>query len=78
LHRVGRTARAGSSGKVIGFVLPPDEKLATIIEANVNKKLDPAFSHRRSFSKKIKKHTRKERGTEATQSLSFTNTSKEN
>jgi len=68
LHRVGRTARAGSSGKVISFVLPTDEKLAKIIEANVNKKLDPAFSHRRSFNKKIKKQLKQESGTEATQS----------
>jgi superfamily II DNA/RNA helicase len=58
LHRIGRTARAGCSGKVASLYMPEDAPLAEVqqqfIEAG--EPIEGAFSRNRSFSKKMKEY----------------------
>lgn len=60
LHRTGRTARAGASGKVINFVAEHDQDLARAIRAchqsQSNDGYQATFSRKRSFRKKLKKN----------------------
>eukprot|EP00048_Salpingoeca_helianthica_P016840 m.234459 g.234459 ORF g.234459 m.234459 type:complete len:412 (-) comp19622_c0_seq1:23-1258(-) len=53
LHRVGRTARAGSSGTVINFISPSDARLLNAIRAEEN--FNAIFSRNRSLSKRLRK-----------------------
>eukprot|EP01026_Neomeris_dumetosa_P003113 TRINITY_DN10848_c0_g1_i7.p3 TRINITY_DN10848_c0_g1~~TRINITY_DN10848_c0_g1_i7.p3 ORF type:complete len:117 (+),score=16.80 TRINITY_DN10848_c0_g1_i7:2-352(+) len=58
LHRVGRTGRAGSEGRVTSMYMQKDEELVEAIRSYLSKGLsvEGAFSRRRSFKKKIRKY----------------------
>ncbi|KAL9975841.1 hypothetical protein ACROYT_G013049 [Oculina patagonica] len=58
LHRTGRTARAGASGKVINFITKDDEDLARAVRACEDspdsKGYQATFSRNRMFRKRVK------------------------
>ncbi|RKP19875.1 P-loop containing nucleoside triphosphate hydrolase protein [Rozella allomycis CSF55] len=61
IHRVGRSGRTNKvKGKVINFVSPSDEDLASAIELRVNSNIEedlnlqPLFSSNRAFRKRVK------------------------
>lgn len=58
LHRVGRTARAGKSGKVTSIYTPADSVLAEVLQQYVEagEPLEECFSRNRSFSRKLKRY----------------------
>jgi superfamily II DNA/RNA helicase len=58
LHRVGRTARAGNSGKVTSLYGPADAVLADAVRAYVEagQPVEDCFSRNRSFSRKVKRY----------------------
>ena len=58
LHRIGRTARAGASGKVTSLYTSQYRELAETIRMAIkeDRPVERAFSRKRSFSKKVKRH----------------------
>jgi len=58
LHRVGRTARAGKSGRATNILLPGDFDLANAIRKaeSENRSVEDTFSRKRSFRNKFKKY----------------------
>lgn len=60
LHRVGRTARFGKSGRITSFYSSDREELASRIMASINNQtpLESCFSRKRSLRKRIKKRSR--------------------
>lgn len=64
LHRVGRTARAGTAGRATCVVAPASAALAAAVRASVEKegeggaagRVDGAFSRKRSFRHKMKRY----------------------
>ena len=58
LHRIGRTARAGSRGTVTSLYQPEVETLVRAVRACVEARLplDGCFSRNRSFARKLKKY----------------------
>jgi superfamily II DNA/RNA helicase len=58
LHRVGRTARAGRSGKVTSLYGATDAKLAEAVRQYVEagEPVADCFSRNRSFSRKVKRY----------------------
>lgn len=53
LHRVGRTARAGSSGEVLNFITPDNEKAwAIVLDPNTQKRANEARIPRAKVGKK--------------------------
>lgn len=59
LHRIGRTGRAGMSGKVTSLITEEDKDLANAIKECMNEadgSVEGAFSRNRSFRKKIRRY----------------------
>jgi superfamily II DNA/RNA helicase len=58
LHRIGRTARAGRSGKVSSLYQPDNAALAQALRQFIEagEPIEGAFSRNRSFSKKLKEY----------------------
>lgn len=57
LHRIGRTARAASGGKVTSLYRPAQQVLAETLQQYIEqgRPVEDCFSRNRSFSKKLKK-----------------------
>jgi superfamily II DNA/RNA helicase len=57
LHRIGRTARAASGGKVTSLYRPAHQVLAETLQQYIEqgRPVEDCFSRNRSFSKKVKK-----------------------
>ncbi len=64
LHRIGRTARAGASGRVTNICLPGSADLARAVRdaESRGESIESAFSRKRSFRKKQKKYGDSRRG----------------
>lgn len=58
LHRIGRTARAGASGRVTNLCPPASAELVRAVRDAESKSepIEGAFSRKRSFSKKFKRY----------------------
>lgn len=58
LHRIGRTARAGKSGRVTSLYTAENSVLAEALRETIEKgeQIEGAFSRKRSFRKKLKKY----------------------
>lgn len=58
LHRVGRTARAGTAGRVTSLVAPGAADLAAAVRGAVEEgaPLEGAFSRKRSFRRKLRRY----------------------
>ena len=64
LHRIGRTARAGATGRVTNLCLPGSAELVRAVrEAEAKgESVESAFSRKRSFRKKFKKYGESRKG----------------
>lgn len=55
LHRIGRTARSGLQGTVHHLVMPMDEPFVEYLRSQLSMGLEPLFSRKRSFTKRLKR-----------------------
>ena len=63
MHRAGRTARAGASGRLVCFVTARDQALASAVAASAGHKVDALFSRNRMFRRRIKRERKAAKST---------------